>query len=52
LSAAVGLLVGKATDDDPEVPVPVAQTTAVAVAEEETALRRELDALGTTAPRS
>ena len=48
LSAAVGLLVGKATDDDPEVPVPVAQTTAVAVAEEETALRRELDALGTT----
>jgi hypothetical protein len=48
LSAAVGLLVGKATDDDPEAPVPVAQTTAVTVAEEETALRRELDALGTT----
>jgi len=48
LAAAVGLLVGKATDDDPEAAVPVAETTAITVSEGETVLRRELDALGTT----
>ncbi len=48
LAAVVGLLVGKATDDDPEAAVPVAETTAITVSEGETVLRRELDALGTT----
>jgi len=48
LAAAVGLLAGKATDDDPEAAVPVAETTAITVSEEETALRGELDTLGAT----
>ncbi len=48
LAAAVGLVVGKASDDDPEAAVPVAETTAIPVSEGETVLRRELDALGTT----
>lgn len=48
LAAAAGLLAGKVTDDGPEPPVPVAQTTAITVSEQETALRGELDALATT----